>query len=66
MQPNNNDPYLAAGYKLKSKEKQIEELNRDLIYWNEKICASTCSKEIEEAYDMIKIIQSEFYRVRYQ
>ena len=56
----NNDPYLTAGYKLKTKEQQIEELNKDLMYWNGKMCASTSSTEIENAHAMIKIIQSEF------
>lgn len=56
----NNDPYLTAEYKLKTKEQQIEELNRDLMYWNGKMCASTCSTEREKAHGMIKVIQSEF------
>ena len=61
----NIDPYVNAGDKLKTTEKQIEELNRDLIYWNTKMCASTCSTKIKEAHDMIKIIQSEFDRLNY-
>ena len=55
-----NDLYVNAGYKLKTKEKQIEELNRDLIYWNAKMSASSCSSEVEEAHNMIKVIQLEF------
>ena len=58
-----NDPYVNAGYKLKTKEKQIEELNRDLIYWNTKMCASSCSSEVEEAHNMIKAIQLEFNKL---
>ena len=56
----NNDLYLSTGYKLKTNRKQIEELNKDLMYWNGKMCASTSSTEIENAHAMIKIIQSEF------
>ena len=64
MMQNNNtqthDPYSHAGYKLKTKELQIEELNRDMIYWNSKMCSTDCPKNIKEANDMIELIRSEF------
>ena len=59
----NLTPYENVGYKFKTSEKQIEELNKDLIYWNTKMRASTCSTKINEAHDMIKVIQSEFDRL---
>ena len=51
-------------FKLKSKEQQIGELNRDLIYWNSKMCMSTCSNEIARANEMIKHIQTEFEKLK--
>jgi hypothetical protein len=62
MQPT-NDLYVNTGYKLKPKEQQIEAFNKDLMYWNAKMFASTCSIEVEKAHDMIKIIQLEFDKI---
>lgn len=53
-------------FKLKSKGKQIEELDRDLMYWNSKMFMSTCLDEITRANEMIKHIEKEFERIKNQ
>lgn len=50
-------------FKLKTKEEQIEWLNKDLIYWNYKRNFESCPVKREEANEMLNLIQSEFERL---
>ena len=45
-------------------EQRIEDLNRNLIYWNTKMFAATSSVASKKAYNKIKKIELEFNSIK--